>query len=677
MGNISNLKIETELGELVYKQVQDLNLSFSRIVDDFTDVANRFGDFSYEFNLPIVRQNSLVFGSPETKGSKKIFLKNRNIRCQVYNNNQLILDGLINLEGITKDTYRCKFYSKFKELVDTLNEETTDGDEKTLRDLNFPVVDDWDYETSIMKHIRANYLDSDETFYQYPVSFYSTYYCQESYYNGVNDDRGDAFGADRDHQNYYFMLNSVGADNNRMYHHQIPPAVYVTSIVEQILADAGWKLGGQFFYRSEVKKILYLYNGEDDIYDQATGVYSGHTTLGLKIQNFLPDMGQAEFLKGIINMFNLYFRIDVNNKILELETYDTYFRNTDDVDPYNINDLVDQGSFNNTTTYFLNNNPSITFTPNDNRGVFGNNQVMTGATDNATDQTWESVSSKLYNQVFNRVGFSENTNVNLNQYVSTVSNIELPFGEPNVKSHFIYNDYNINGSSQSATFQRMYLPILSKQNPSDNNGQKFNKKDTDTYLWNTEASIKFQGNGCLMYYYGIPTTDFENKSGKGSLADYMYFNMYTGATINRVPIPVVSPFQLMDYRDNVNDWLDGVTNANVSDRRTPVASYLQSVWQMMGTSSGVPSGKTTSFSLVFDDNGYFHDTLWSKFHKYKWDRYQNSEMFIADLRMNSYDWDQLQINRPILYKNELYSLVSLEGFNPITQRASIKMIKKL
>ena len=152
---------------------------------------------------------------------------------------------------------------------------------------------------------------------------------------------------------------------------------------------------------------------------------------------------------------------------------------------------------------------------------------------------------------------------------------------------------------------------------------------------------------------------------------------YAGATINRVPLPIVSPFQLSNYRDAIDAWLDGITLTNILDRRTPIASYLQSVWQMMGTSTGAPSGKTTNFSLVFDDNGYLHNTLWSTFHKYKWDRYQNSEMFTADLRMNSYDWDQLQINRPILYRDELYSLVSLEGFNPITQKASIKIIKKL
>lgn len=676
MSNTSNLRIETELGELVYKQVSDLNLSFSRIVDDFSDVANRFGDFSYEFNLPITKQNSLVFGSPETKGSRGIFIRNRNISCQVYNNSQLILDGLINLEGVTSDTYRCKFYSKFKELVDTLNEKTTGGENKTLRDLNFDPVENWNYETSIKTHIEANYHDSDETFYQYPISFYSTYFCQDSYYTGHSDDQGESFDNDIERQNYYYMLNNITTDNNRIYHHQIPPAVYLVSIVEQILSDAGWNLGGQFFYTPEIKKIIYMYNGENDIYDQATKVESGSAPLSLYIQNFLPEMSQSEFLKGVMNYFNLYFRIDINNKILELETYDVYFRNTDDIDPYDITKMVNNSDLNNTTSYFLNNNPSILFKKSNNRNVFGDNRVMTGSTDNATSQDWTNVSSKNFNQTFNRVGFTEQTNVNLNQYVSTVQKIELPFAEPTMKSHWIYNDYDIDGVSKSATWQRVYLPLMSKQAPSENNGMKFNKKDTDTYLKNNEAAIKFQGDGCLMYYYGTSTTDFENRSGKGALSNFLYFNMYISSVLNRVPLPIVSPFQLSNYRDAIESWLDSVDVTTAEDRRSPVASYLQAIWQMMATDEGVPTSGTTSFSLTFDDNGYLHNTLWSKYHKYKWDRYQNSELFTGSINMNTYDWDQLQINRPIMYKDELYSLVSLEGFNPITERATIKIIKK-
>jgi len=89
------------------------------------------------------------------------------------------------------------------------------------------------------------------------------------------------------------------------------------------------------------------------------------------------------------------------------------------------------------------------------------------------------------------------------------------------------------------------------------------------------------------------------------------------------------------------------------------------------------ANKTTGFSLVFDDNGYFHQTLWSKFHKYKYERYQQSELLTANIHMTSYDWNQMQINRPIKYRGELYSLVEISGFNPVSQIGQIKLIKKL
>ena len=680
MSNIHRIRILTELGELEYRDVEDLNINFSRIVDDFTDVGNKFGDFSYEFNLPITKQNSWVFGAPESIGAKNFFYKNRNISCQVFDNNELILDGLINLEEITLDSYKCKFYSKFKELVDTINENSSTGEQKTLRSLNFTPIYNWDYETSIIAHIQANYQNSDETNHQYPLSFYSTFYCQEHFLTGKTDYKGYTFSADRPHQNYYYLMNIMDLNINRIYYHQVPPALYLVSIVEQILDDAGWKLGGQFFNDPDIKRILLLYNGEDDIYDKAisnTEIFSGSTPVDLHLEQFLPDISQSEFLLGVMNMFNLYFIIDIQNKEIRFETYDTLFRYTDEVDPYDITKKIDLGSSLYGFSYFMSNNPTIKFKPSGNREVFGDNRVMTGATDNAFEQDWVSTSDKTFNQTFNRIGFTEQSNVNLNQYVATIESIDIPFAEPTVKRHFVYNDADIDNTPQSAEYHSIYLPLLSKQTVADNNNMKFNRNITDTHVFNNESSIKFQGDPCLMYYYGLPTTDVENKSGKGPLPHYMFYCMFdhSGNTRYNVQIPVVSPFQLKTYRDEIDQWLTGVTISTIDDRRTTVASYLQGLWQMMTASSGVTG--TTEFSLVFDDNGYFHQTLWSKFHKYKWDRYQQSELLTANIHMTSYDWNQLQINRPIKYRGELYSLVEISGFNPVTQVGQIKIIKKL
>ena len=76
MANVNNLQIITEFGELVYKDALSLNIAFNRVVDDFTDISNRFGEFSYDFDLPIVKENAIIFGYANANGQKKIFPKN-------------------------------------------------------------------------------------------------------------------------------------------------------------------------------------------------------------------------------------------------------------------------------------------------------------------------------------------------------------------------------------------------------------------------------------------------------------------------------------------------------------------------------------------------------------------------------------------------------------------------
>ena len=97
---------------------------------------------------------------------------------------------------------------------------------------------------------------------------------------------------------------------------------------------------------------------------------------------------------------------------------------------------------------------------------------------------------------------------------------------------------------------------------------------------------------------------------------------------------------------------------------------------MMGRSGSTTTG-TTDYSLVFDDNGYFHNTLWYEFHANKYKRYQESEVLEADMRMTERDWNEMKISRCIKYNKELYHIVSIDGYSPVTKEAKIKLIKTL
>ena len=622
----NNLRIVTKYGELHYINATDLGIIFNRIADDFSDVENRYGEFSYDFFLPNVKQNAGVFDYVLQRGKKNIFKKNQDIPCQVYNNNNLILNGLLRLEGVSEKGYRCKFYSNFTALIDML-------EERRLNELTFPLIEDWKYEESIIQHILADYKDSDETFYQYPLTFYSTTYCETAVFTGKTDAWGVPFRADNERQNYYYLINSMSTNRfNRHFYHQIPPAIYLIKIVQKVFEEAGFRLGGQFFENDNLKKILYIYAGEDDIYDKATGIESGSEELDLQVGRFLPDLRQSDFIQSVINMFNLYFIVEGDTVLFE--TYDTMFGDTGN--PYDLTSKIDAKTV---EFEYRPYNPSITFEAARNRQILGDTKVLSGS-------TFVNTNNLGYEEVFN--------------YVGEEDNLRIRFAEPNIARRFLFNDYNKSGNLTNNGVKEIYQPLVSIQTPVDNDNRNFNRNDEDNHLFNNESSITFRGTGSMMYYYGI-STDV-----------HTYFNIYTGATengtINRIPIPIVSPFQLRTFRDNINEVLTGTTNFNSKDIAT--ASYLQGLWLMTQDST-----RQTQYSLVFDDETFLHNTLFNQFHKIKHDRYENSEVLSADVRLTPYDWQQLTINRPVLYDGELYHIVAIEQYDIIEQSAVIKLLK--
>ena len=651
MANTNRIRIIVYDQQLDYKSAEDLGIKFNRVVDDLNNLSNKFGDFSYNFDLPRTKNNSKIFKNADAHGRKNIFKPNRDLPCRVYNNDRLLLDGVISLEGITTDSYTCTFYSKLKEFSDAILD-------KTLKDLDFPDVN-FDYEDTIINHINADYANSDEALYQFPFVYYGTVFTPTPTYTGEVDFNGKTFDQDTyPAQQYYYAMNTVaGNTDNRYYIHQFPAAFYIVRIMEQIFTDAGWSIGGQWINDDNIKKIVMLYAGDNDIYDQATGEVSGSDSVTLEPSGLLPDMEQDKFLNGIINMFNLYFKIDIDNKIIKFETYKTLF--TDTFNPYNITDKVFKETVR--MSYNQNNNPAITFNGAENEMVMGDNMGLSGSTNNSSAGLWHKTRGTNFKRFFNKEG--------------TTETIDIPFGTPTVKRSYIWNDDNASGALTNAGQHIMFQPLMSEQTPLDNDSKKFNKDETHSYLYNTEDTIKHNGAPVLMYYYGQSSSDIVQKTAKGAQSEYFYQNIpsNTGSTLNRVKQGFCSPFQLSTFRDEINTTLN---EADYGTRKNITASYLQGIWNMMSDDDG-SCDNTTDFSLVFDDNGYMHDSLWTKFHQAKYHRYQISEMLEADMRMNDYDWSEMQIDRPLEYNGEYYHLVSISGYDPIKRIATIKLIKTI
>ena len=654
MSATNRLKIIIYGAEADYKSAADLALAFQRIADDEVDMSKRYGDYSYTFELPLTKNNGRIFQNITAKGSKNIFNRNRDLPCQVFNNDSLLLDGVISLQEVTQTGYACIFYSKLKEFSDLIAN-------KTLQELQFPVIT-WNYEQSIINHINSGFTSSDETYWQFPFIYYGTYFTPFDTYKNRQDFRNIYFENEvYPYEEFYYCMNDVNGNTpNHFYHHQFPPAFYIVSIINQIFKDAGWSLSGQFWNNDNIKKIVQCFAGGDDIYDRAIAASasaydeaggilstSGLTT-PLYPARLLPDMEQTEWLNGIMNFFCLYPIVDVENKSIKLETYKTLFG--DAFNPYDITKKVkkDTAKF----VFNENNNPTIYFQDAENFKIMGDNCISSGDTTNASQMYWQTVTDVNHDAVFNHRGIT--------------SEIQVPFSPPVMKKTYLWNDDNIGGSVGGAGAHVIMHPFMSSQTTKDS--KKFCGTTGQTFVFNNEGYLKFGGKPTLQYYYGQSHAGFVNKVGKGAASTFYYVNMFVGGVQHKVPIGFCSAFQNMTYRDNIDAY--SLNPDSLNDSELISATYLRCIYNMMS------SGVTTDYSLTFGESN-LHQTLWSYFHKPKYDRFKYSEILEADMNMSEFDWQEMQLNRPILYNDEIYHIVSLENYNPITRTASIRIIKIL
>lgn len=668
MANTTNIKIIVEGNfNLDYVSPEDLAIKFNRTVEDFTDLSKRFGEYSYTFTLPKTKNNALAFEFPDAKGRRGVFVGTQK-SCRVYNNDRLLLDGVIELRAIKADAYACAFFSKFTQLLDSFLDEQ--GEEKTLQDiLSLGTIKSFAYEPDIEDHLNAG-LTPEETNYQFPLIHYSTYWTPYSITNGAAPDfNGNSFLIPDNYlQNWYYLLSSDdGTGTNQLYFHQFPLAVYIVPILEGILEDAGWSLGGSFFQRDDIQKIIMLFTGDNDIYDTAigcpeegisldacTGTTGGtNTSDDLWIATFLPDIDQSEFISGLLNMFNLYFTIDVDQKIIKFETWDVLF--SDKYDPYDITDKVFRDSL--TFSRIDNYDPTIEFEDAENMRVLGDNKVMVSDEDIANDVTYADTEEKYTKQVFNKIGSTDS--------------ISVPFAIPNVGRKYLRNDFDVNGVDRNGGDFQIFLPILTSQTPQDNDSKPFYKTTGDTFVQNDEGTIKYKGKPTLMWYYGQSESDYEKVTGHDN-ANFYWCRI---GTTDRTKIGFANPFTLVQGAalDRVNEYL--ATPPIAKSKDTAEASYLKGLHYNIGKVAG-DVADVPPFSLTFGESDEFHNTLYTEFHKNKYDLYYNSELLEGTMRMDEFSWNEMQINRPIRYNDEIYSIISIDNYDVVNNTATIKLIKK-
>ena len=241
----------------------------------------------------------------------------------------------------------------------------------------------------------------------------------------------------------------------------------------------------------------------------------------------------------------------------------------------------------------------------------------------------------------------------------------------------IRNEYNINDVYKvSATYKGdvvAFMPAITKQVPDKNESKYFNGGSGETIGYNSPENMQFGGKPCLYYYYGLSKSDFlQHNVTAGKQKDFFWYDF--GDTNQK--IPVCSPFALTALQDNIDAAIHaaGYNQSLASDASTMLASYMKSIYLMLGTTTGVTN--TKDFSLIFSNNTDYGDTLYTKFYSNRFKRYQESEILEADMLMDDNDFRIMTINQPLLYNQQIYSLIAIENFDVVKHTAQLRMIKQ-
>lgn len=690
MANLNNLKIEIENGRyLEYNKPEDLGIKLNRIVDDFQNPSKRFGEFSYTFSLPRTKNNDAVFEYPDVKGRTKIFV-GKSFECKVFNNNQLLIDGIIELSGVSFDTYECQFYSRFTQLVDAVGT-------KLLTDLTYmPLVNvsteipGANFEKWVINHIEAGYEDCDEAYWQYPLIYYRTMYAPYTvtqqgslaYQNLLN------IYTSTYPQSEVFLPPPHTEKRNWIYYHQIPPAFYLVPIVKNIFSEAGWSLSGSWIERSEIKKIVIPYNGS------GTFAYP-REEFGAKVNmnKLLPKFKQIDFLKSIISLFNLYFFVDPNKKEIVIEDYNVLFNATDN--PYDITRNVDLDTVSKNSEF--DSVVSVEFNASDNnKQVGGDNSAPQFILEPGVCRYVLPDNGTLFTAGLDIYPDSEA--VIFNNKIGGTKSIKIQFETPNlmgIKLNTLTNrvggDARTDGELATVPIS---LPIISKQTKSKNEGYGFYEDTGDTFLQNKPDTMQYEGNISLMYYYGqvrynghgtAGATGYTGDEWNGSFRDVAYINIATGGTGSvptgrKVIIPYASPYQLVrkEEEPKIIKYIDDLVNGeNFLTYQTAELQSLLRTFYMAG-STGSTEYPTTPYSLILgggDDLRY--DTIYTYYHKKKYDNLVNSNKLKCKMLMNENDWREMTIDRPIRFNDELYRIISIKNYDPILNTASLELLKKV
>lgn len=670
MSNTNRVLIELSNGKrLDYLSELSLGIKLSRVADDFVDPSKRYGEFSMTFDVPKTKNNDAIFDYPDVKGRFNVFA-GKTFECNAYDNNQIMIAGILELVGVSEDAYQVRFYSKITQFIDDIKD-------KKLNEMTYLPTIPWQYEVSIINHIKVAPLSEH---IEFPMSFYRTPFISGGTKVVAKSSRAEA---NLGFVYNYFIAGSSNPYNeiNPMYEAAFPPAIYLKSIVDGIFADAGWTYNSSFFNRADIQTIIIPFTGKgEDFTGSVIDNVSGDT---LNLNKLLPAMNQAEFLKTIINVFNLYLIPDVANKSMVIETYNTLF--TDNSNPYPIRLFNKKKESRDTQCKISTKSDSTNDLP------LGFNRILDYA--NVADPSNINPTFFLNTciDIRDRIGrvrltgtYNKETYDNLWNKTTGTKDIKLNLSPTNYYPYTLVNDRSIfNSTTTAQPYWTIGLPLISPQTPQNNDGKDFAEDAEQNYIeGNDPNNWSYDGGLKLLYYYGPAKYNVSPDSGLTSYKDWLWVAIATGGTVTiptfvRVPVCIASPYRLLDTERF--DYLMANINTLVSEserfgeRGAEVHGILLTYF---GAGTSTDTHDDNSFSLTFGEDPLY-DNIYTIFHRKKYEDFAKGELVTGTVRLNENDWREMQINRALVFDGELYKLNAITNYSPIERIAEISIIKKV
>ena len=211
-----------KVNNVLLDQFQNTIIAQNYETNNFGDISTSRGGFSNDFTIPLSSKNDAALGYPSD-----INIGNRNpyqkIDAQLIDQGAVIAIGYIRYKVVEGKKIQCSFFADNTEWFNLIKD-------KKMSDLD---LSDYNHEWTSF-NITQSFTNTEG--YIYPVIDYG-------YYIDANIDNG---------------TGQTVVDDITMY-----PAMFVSSLVNQIFTDIGWNVSGSLLSEERYQRMIQPFSAED------------------------------------------------------------------------------------------------------------------------------------------------------------------------------------------------------------------------------------------------------------------------------------------------------------------------------------------------------------------------------------------------------------------------------